>query len=91
MYKENIDVNTCQKISSTVYKAIEDVLYIKGKKLHFKNHGGLIYLEGKDNKMGIKFRFAESKKDYPIYQRNKFNKLSIQEKNKKIAISIFFN
>lgn len=85
MYKEHIDVNTAQKIASTVYKAVEDVLYKKGKKLHFKKFSTLTSLEGKDNKMGIKFRFSETKKEYSTSQRSKFNKL--KDKNKKIALN----
>lgn len=87
MYKEHIDVNTAQKIATTVSKAVDSVLYRKGKKLHLKKYGSLTSLEGKDNKMGIKFRFSEPKKEYSISQGKKFNKLSNKEKVKKIAIN----
>lgn len=56
MYKKHIDSNTSQKIATTVWKAVQDVLFKKGKKLHFKKFGTLTSVEGKTNKSGIKFR-----------------------------------
>lgn len=55
MYKKHIDSFTSQKIASTVWKAIEDVLYKKGKKVHFKKKNTLTSIEGKANTTGIRF------------------------------------
>ncbi len=54
-YKKHIDSNTSQKIASTVWKAIQDVLF-KRSKAHFKRYGMLHSIEGKSNKAGIRFK-----------------------------------
>ncbi|MDM5247219.1 hypothetical protein [Lysinibacillus sp. G4S2] len=54
-YKKHIDSNTSQKIASTVWKAVQDVLF-KGSKAHFKRYGMLHSVEGKSNKAGIRFK-----------------------------------
>ncbi|PGB51512.1 hypothetical protein [Bacillus anthracis] len=54
-YKKHIDSNTSQKIASTVWKAMQDVIF-KGTKAHFKPYGMLRSVEGKSNKMGIRFK-----------------------------------
>lgn len=56
MYKKHIDVNTAQKIATTVWQAVESVLFKSGKKLHFKKFGALTSLEGKSNAYGIRFK-----------------------------------
>ena len=68
MYKKHIDSNTSQKIATSVWKAIEDVLYKKGKKVHFKKYNSLISLEGKSNKSGIRYL-----KEINILSWNKLN------------------
>lgn len=80
MYKKHIDSNTSQKIASTVWKAIEDVLYKKGKKVHFKKRNTLISVEGKTNKSGIRFinnSLSWNKLNIPVKVRR--NDLFIQE------------
>ncbi|QQP14124.1 hypothetical protein FJQ98_08930 [Lysinibacillus agricola] len=54
-YKKHIDSNTSQKIASTVWKAVQDVLF-KGSKAHFKRYGMFHSVEGKSNKAGIRFK-----------------------------------
>ncbi|WP_242289136.1 MULTISPECIES: transposase [unclassified Bacillus cereus group] len=54
-YKKHIDSNTSQKIASTVWKAMQDVIF-KGTKAHFKPYGMLHSVEGKSNKAGIRFK-----------------------------------
>ncbi|MFJ8512806.1 hypothetical protein [Lysinibacillus xylanilyticus] len=54
-YKKYIDSNTSQKIASTVWKAVQDVLF-KGSKVHFKRYGMFHSVEGKSNKAGIRFK-----------------------------------
>lgn len=54
-YKKHIDSNTSQKIASTVWKAMQDVIF-KGTKTHFKPFGMLHSVEGKSNKAGIRFK-----------------------------------
>ena len=68
MYKKHIDSFTAQKIASTVWKAVESVLFNEGKKLHFKKKGTHSSLEGKSNKTGIKYL-----KDKNILTWNKLN------------------
>ena len=80
MYKKHIDSNTSQKIATTVWKAIQDVLYNKGKKVHFKKYNTLTSLEGKTNKTGIRFidnKLSWNKINIPIKIRK--NDLFIQE------------
>ena len=55
-FKENIDSFTAQKIATRVWKAMEDLLYGDGDKVHFKRYGELDTLEGKSNKTGIRFK-----------------------------------
>ncbi|MDF2881274.1 MAG: hypothetical protein K0R54_1831 [Clostridiaceae bacterium] len=55
-YESHIDINTSQKIASTVWKATSDVLFKKGNKVHFKKFGELLSIEGKSNKQGIRFK-----------------------------------
>ncbi|MGE7949040.1 hypothetical protein [Lysinibacillus sp. NPDC093688] len=54
-YKKHIDSNTSQKIASTVWKAVQDVLF-KGSKARFKRYGMFHSVEGKSNKAGIRFK-----------------------------------
>ncbi|MFC9540707.1 hypothetical protein ACFTQ7_12565 [Lysinibacillus sp. NPDC056959] len=54
-YKKHIDSNTSQKIASTVWKAVQDVLF-KGSKAHFKRYEMFHSVEGKSNKAGIRFK-----------------------------------
>ena len=80
MYKKHIDSNTSQKIATSVWKAIEDVLYKKGKKVHFKKYNSLISVEGKSNKSGIRFinnKLSWNKLNIPVKIRK--NDLFIQE------------
>ena len=55
IYKKHIDSFTAQKIASTVWKAISDVLFSDGKRVKFKKYGYLASLEGKSNATGIRF------------------------------------
>ncbi len=55
-FKKNIDSFTAQKIASRVWTALNDNLFGKGEKVHFKNYNqGLNSLEGKSNTTGIKY------------------------------------
>ncbi|MDM5189094.1 hypothetical protein QUF99_17800 [Bacillus sp. DX4.1] len=65
-YKKHIDSNTSQKIASTVWKAIQEVLH-KGNKAHFKKYGASTSVEGKSNKSGIHpIEFLQSVPDQPL-------------------------
>lgn len=55
-FKDNIDSFTAQKIATRAWKAIEDLLYDDGNKVHFKRFGEMHSLEGKSNKTGIRFK-----------------------------------
>lgn len=68
MYKKHIDSFTAQKIASTVWIAVESVLFNEGKKLHFKKKGTISSLEGKSNNTGIRYL-----KDKSILAWNKLN------------------
>lgn len=67
-YKKHIDSNTSQKLATTVWKAVEDYLFRKGKAVHFKKFGTLTSLEGKSNKAGIRYN-----KNKNILSWNKLN------------------
>ncbi len=55
-FKENIDSFTAQKIATRVWKSLNDNLFGKGEKVHFKSYNqGLSSLEGKSNKTGIRY------------------------------------
>jgi hypothetical protein len=54
-YKKHIDSFTAQKIATTVWKSLSDILYGKGQKVQFKKFGQLASLEGKSNATGIRF------------------------------------
>ena len=76
-YSKHIDSNTSQKIATTVWKAVQDVLFKKGKKLHFKKFGQLTSLEGKTNSSGIMFKFPENIEinyNKNLYKNNKTSK-----------------
>lgn len=80
LYKAHIDSNTAQKIASSVWKATADVLYGKGRKLHFKKYGQLNSVEGKANTSGIRFIENElhwNKLVIPVKMRQ--NDLFVQE------------
>lgn len=68
MYKKHIDSNTAQKLATTVWKATSEVMFRKGKDIHFKKFGTLTSLEGKKNSQGIRFL-----KDSRILSWNKLN------------------
>jgi hypothetical protein len=55
-FKQNIDAFTAQKLATRVWKAMEDLLYGDGEKVHFKRYGELSSLEGKSNQTGIRFK-----------------------------------
>ncbi|MBQ6855798.1 MAG: hypothetical protein IJO13_01695, partial [Lachnospiraceae bacterium] len=51
-----IDSFTAQKIASSVWKAVEAVLFRKGKTIHFKRFDTFLSMEGKTNASGIRFK-----------------------------------
>ncbi|MCL2153908.1 MAG: transposase [Oscillospiraceae bacterium] len=55
-FKDNIDSFTAQKIASRLWLAYEDVVFGKGKELHYKKFGQFNSLEGKSNGTGIRFK-----------------------------------
>ena len=55
-FKSNIDSFTSQKIATTLWKSYEKLFYGNGNKVHYKKHGELNSLEGKNNKQGIRFK-----------------------------------
>lgn len=55
-YKAYLDSMTCQKIATSVWKSVEDVLFHKGKSIHFQKLDTLNSLEGKNNASGIRFK-----------------------------------
>ncbi len=55
-YKKYIDSLTAQKIATYVWKSVEDVLFRKGKTIHFKRLDALTSLEGKNNASGMRFK-----------------------------------
>ena len=87
MYKEHIDSNTSQKLASTVWKAVESVLFKKGQYVHYKKFNTLLSLEGKSNKQGIRFKKQEevilTDKDKKKYEKAKpYEKYNIKRLNK---------
>ena len=55
-FKNNIDSYTAQKIASALWKSYNKLFYGNGKKINYKKFGEFNSLEGKSNKMGIRFR-----------------------------------
>ena len=53
-YAADIDSLTAQKIASRVWDAVWNVLFGKGRKLHFCKYGNFMSLEGKNNASGIR-------------------------------------
>ncbi len=59
-FKYHIDSFTAQKIASSVWKAMEKLLYGNGKKVKFKAYNqGLTSLEGISNQTGIRYHLEE--------------------------------
>ena len=54
-YKKHIDSLTAQKIATRVWKSVNDVLFKKGKSIHYKKLASLMSVEGKNNASGIRF------------------------------------
>ncbi|NRD81118.1 hypothetical protein HPT25_27895 [Bacillus sp. BRMEA1] len=52
---DHIDSLTAQKVASSVWRAVQKVLF-EGKKAHFKKFGTLTSVEGKTNTSGIRFK-----------------------------------
>lgn len=55
-YVKYIDSNTAQKIATSVWQGVEDVLFRKGRSIHFQRFDDFFSLEGKDNTCGMRFR-----------------------------------
>ena len=55
-YRKDIDSMTAQKIATSVWMAVETVLFRKGKTVHFRNNEQLLSVEGKNNASGIRFK-----------------------------------
>src|SRR3954451_17279096 len=53
---KSMDSATGQKIASAAWDAVEDLLYGKGKQLHFKKFGQMDSVEGKSNQSGIRYK-----------------------------------
>lgn len=74
-FKANIDSSTAQKIATRVWTSLNDNLFGKGDKVHFKTYNqGLNSIEGKSNTTGI--RYIEDKNIL------EWNKLSIKVQSK---------
>ena len=54
-YIKYIDSNTAQKIATSVWSAVETVLFRKGKSIHFQKFENFLSMEGKSNASGIRF------------------------------------
>ena len=55
-YPGRTDIHSSQKLASSVWRGVEDVLFKKGKTLHFRACDRLMSVEGKSNSAGIRFR-----------------------------------
>jgi len=55
-YKRYIDSLTAQKIATAVWRSVEDVMFRKGKSIHFCRLEQMHSVEGKNNASGIRFR-----------------------------------
>ena len=79
-FKENIDSFTAQKIASNVWKAFDKLLYGNGEIAHFKNYNdGLNSLEGKSNKVGIRYSLKDNKLNWNGLSINVQSKLNEYE------------
>ena len=55
-YKKHIDSNTSQKIATSVWNAVQKVLFSNGKQVHFKKYNDMTSVEGKSNVTGIRYK-----------------------------------
>lgn len=55
-FKMHIDSFTAQKIATRCFKAFQNVMFHKSKRVHFKRFGDFHSVEGKSNKSGIRFK-----------------------------------
>lgn len=54
--KKFIDSNTAQKIATRVWRAVEEVIFRKGKTIHHKKLMSFMSMEGKSNASGLRYR-----------------------------------
>lgn len=54
-YRKHIDSMTAQKTASSVWKAVEKVLFGNGNTVHFRRHDDFNSMEGKTNASGIRY------------------------------------
>jgi transposase len=58
--REHLDINTAQKVSTRAWRAVEQHMYGGRGRPRFKRRGELVSVEGKTNRSGIRFCFAEA-------------------------------
>ena len=55
-FKKNIDSFTAQKIATRCFKTFQKLMFHQANKVNFKRYGEMNSVEGKSNKMGIRFK-----------------------------------
>lgn len=60
---DTIDINTAQKLATRAWNSMEKVRKGEANKVCFIKYGEMTSIEGKDNKMGIRFRDGKRKKN----------------------------
>lgn len=55
LFSKHMDINTIQKIGSTVWKSVSQYIFKNGKRVSYKKRDSLNSVEGKTNASGIRF------------------------------------
>ena len=55
-HKKHIDSQTAQKLATRLFTAFTDLVFGKGKSIHYKKHGSIKSLESKANETGIRYK-----------------------------------
>ena len=72
-FKKNIDSFTAQKIATRRFKAFQKLMFHQANKVNFKRYGEMNSVEGKSNKMGIRFKddmFVWNGLEIPVIIKN---------------------
>lgn len=55
-FKQHLDINTCQKVATRAFKAVQEYAFDKRGRPRFKGWNQFDSVEGKNNSMGIRWR-----------------------------------
>ncbi|MDY6899231.1 MAG: transposase [Cyanobacteriota bacterium] len=77
---QKLDSNTIQKLATRAFKAVEQVLFGKAKKIRFKTFDRFKSVEGKTNKQGLRWTLRQTKHEETIGKKSDYrNKIKCAE------------